>query len=286
MSCTALWPKRISGQPYRGDCKVCRCAVSPMKLCIIGVPARCATHQSGSSLLVNASGLASTARCAARSNPTPGPGTEPGPVAPPLGETHEGHHLAVAEFGRGRHRRPARGLLRKASADALPSGAWNVPWPQCGCSLSASRHEARRASPALDCWLRVIQPVAEGFCSSTSGSTRASAHHWRRGSYGADRSALPSDRSPASGRSDPGSEQNRPTPWRAHSLRLPRRAHPIHQRPRPLRLRGLPVLVKPCIEHMCEYATRARQTLAEDRRLWITATAPGCDAASHAAGRR
>ena len=32
------------------------------------------------------------------------------------------HHLAVAEFGCGCHRRPARGLLRKASADPLPSG--------------------------------------------------------------------------------------------------------------------------------------------------------------------
>lgn len=41
---------------------------------------------------------------------------------PPLGETHEGHHLAVAEFGRGRYRRSARGLLRKASAAQLPSG--------------------------------------------------------------------------------------------------------------------------------------------------------------------
>lgn len=54
------------------------------------------------------------------------------PGAPFLGETDEAHHLAVAEFGRRRNRGPARGVLRKASADTAAAGAWNAPWPQCG----------------------------------------------------------------------------------------------------------------------------------------------------------
>jgi len=51
-----------------------------------------------------------------------GPGTEPGPTAPPRGEAREGHHLAIAEFGRGRYRRPARGLLQKAPTGQPPLG--------------------------------------------------------------------------------------------------------------------------------------------------------------------